>query len=71
MTDPASKNMKKQLRKTICHEPLATSEYTEIKHTKPQHNNITLARHGDIPLISTPVAMRQKDCFDFKTSLTT
>lgn len=69
MTDPASKNVKKQLRKTACHEPLGTSEYTEINHThthtKPQHSI------GYMPIISTLVATRQKECFDFKTSLTT
>lgn len=49
MTEPASKNMQKQLRKTASHKPLASSEYAETKHT--HNHNITLARHGDRPMI--------------------
>lgn len=41
--------MQKQLRKTASHKPLASSEYEETKHT--HNHNITLARHGDRPMI--------------------
>lgn len=72
MIDPASKNMEKQLKKTSCHAPLPTSEYTHIHCIhKKMHVNIKMTGHSDMSIISTVGRIRQEDCFDFKASLMT